>query len=233
MTNLLTVIPFTGFYESEHDAMIDDEINMTFETDDGGNHNIPDEMYMNGADYQAMHTEYARLYCAEFADAFNDKTGANIHLAFESLKSPKYYNFETDRIYAHITEPDALSLFEMSARDNHATLRVFIANRFTSRDGFASFYSNDLDVWMTKPFLSWDHNELETLILAVLSLSGADFDRDDSFRAHNLMDRARGNGRISSLVTDNIKPEVLAFADYQRESGEAQDFERWKGERKS
>ncbi|WP_218012891.1 hypothetical protein, partial [Streptococcus salivarius] len=34
-------------------------------------------------------------------------------------------------------------------------------------DGFISHYDNALDSWLAKPLQEWDHNEIETLLVAM------------------------------------------------------------------
>ena len=45
-------------------------------------------------------------------------------------------------------------------------LRQAIKERFTSRSGFISSYPNHLEDW--PPLEQWDHNELGTLLVALL-----------------------------------------------------------------
>ena len=44
-----------------------------------------------------------------------------------------------------------------------AKLKERIKERFSSRDGFMSFYSSDLGDW-PKELKDWDHNQLSTLL---------------------------------------------------------------------
>src|SRR5690606_26269592 len=88
-------------------------------------------------------------------------------LEFESLDSPREYNFCTDRIFCYIPLESAKRLFVISAKGNHKRLKEVIRERFTSRDGFISFYSNNLEEWLDKPLDQWDHNEIGTLLIAV------------------------------------------------------------------
>ena len=101
----------------------------------------------------------------------------SLGLEFEALDSPREYNFATDRIFAKIRLGMVRRLFAISAREGHATLSALIEDRFTSRSGFASYYPNALDDWLAKPLRDWDHNELGTLLRAVLQAAGADEDR--------------------------------------------------------
>ncbi len=57
---------------------------------------------------------------------------------------------------------------KISSALNSETLVKLIRERFTSRDGFCSFYSNDIDEWKEKEVTEWDEIELGTLLDAWL-----------------------------------------------------------------
>lgn len=98
----------------------------------------------------------------------------SIGLKFESMESPRYYNFETDRIFANVSQKTVRELFKLSKTDNHSTLAGILKNNCTSYDGFISHYSNKLTDWLEKPLLEWDANELRMLLLAVIEIKGLD-----------------------------------------------------------
>ncbi|MGX7874405.1 hypothetical protein ACVDG5_018085 [Mesorhizobium sp. ORM6] len=104
----------------------------------------------------------------------------SIRATFESMDSPREYNFTTDRLYAEIPLGMMQLLFRKSRTEKHATLAAVIAERFTSRDGFLSHYSRHLAEWLEKPLTDWDHNELGTLLIAVMRMSGIDPDDSDT-----------------------------------------------------
>lgn len=180
MEKKLIVIPFYGFYESIHSSNIDDAINSYYDPEGRGEpETMPDDFWEKFNGYHAICNDYSKSYVEHFTDKFNELTGLNIALEYESLKSPKYYNFETDRIYAHISLKDAQSLFDFV---NQGQLSATIKEKFTSRSGFISFYSNDVLEWLAKPLAEWDHNELYTLLLAAMAQEGQEdaFDFDIS-----------------------------------------------------
>ena len=217
---LITAIPFSGFYETWHGQIINDEIDSIFQDDTGETVDIPD-----GFEYQYDYGAMERAYSARYVLAFKDKLsedGIDIpSLEFEKLVSPKEYNFTTDRIFAYISPEDVLRLYKTV---DAAKLAECIKARFTSRSGFASSYSNDAGEWHAKPVLEWDHNELETLILAHMSMADIE---DDSLEAHELMEDDRGNGVIHNIVWDNLKPEgaimANAWHEKHRPNGEWRD----------
>lgn len=94
----------------------------------------------------------------------------SIGLQFESMDSPREYNFTTDRIFCHIPLKTVRALFKISKAENHERLKAAIYERHTSRSGFISFYGNDLESWLKKPLQEWDHNEIATLLNALAGI---------------------------------------------------------------
>jgi hypothetical protein len=101
---------------------------------------------------------YAQKYTKEFAYE------ASIDMTFDSMTSPKYYNFETDRIFCNIELSEVKRISSLVKRD---TLAKVIKDSFTSYDGFHSFYDNKLENWDTD-FSNWDCNEIGALIDAYI-----------------------------------------------------------------
>jgi hypothetical protein len=95
----------------------------------------------------------------------------SIRIKFESMDSPREYNFTTDRVYGEMPLAIVYLLFRRSRAEGHATLAKTIKDRFTSYDGFLSHYSNRFSEWLEKPLGDWDHNELGTLLIAALQLA--------------------------------------------------------------
>lgn len=115
----------------------------------------------------------------------------SIRATFESMDSPREYNFATDRVYAEIPLAVMRDLLRRSKAEKHVTLSAVIRERFTSRDGFISGYSNDLADWLENPLQDWDHNELGTLLIAAMRAAGQD--PDDSSVRHELYDSTVGD----------------------------------------
>ena len=162
--NVARVLDFPGFYESCLTSALDDAENMEAynlcethpELDEAKVH----EAFYEHSTYQTGFDHIARAY-VDWLNHVLDGTG--IELAFESMTSPREYNFTTDALYVTINDP--VRLF---ADTNVGSLNAVIAERFTSGPGFHSFYSNDPDDWRAKPLDEWDHNELGALLTAYL-----------------------------------------------------------------
>lgn len=139
------------------------------------------ELFFECMDYQKAHLRLAQ----EWVDSFDWWCKENIgtpekSFTFESMHSPREYNFTTDRVFAYVPHAVMEDLFKKSAATEHEKLEEVIKRLSTSRSGFISFYSNDLDEWLKKPLEEWDHNELMTLLQASLE-SSDEFPKDDGF----------------------------------------------------
>ena len=160
-------IPFAGFYESKYsgelDAVQERFVEYEVEKNPGLNPDIPNEALWHCADYGKAYDHIARAYVDHFNQYLIDEYELDLELTFESMRSPKSYNFETNRIFCEISEENVRKLREAVS---DPALRLAIKERFTSRSGFISSFPNHLEDW--PPLEQWDHNELGTLLVALL-----------------------------------------------------------------
>ena len=191
---MITTIPFSGFYYSLHDSALDSALESIFSDDSGNNRDSIVYAAQDAADWRIVQNRYAADYAAAFAAEFN------LPLQFESMKSPREYNFSTDIIYCTISAENAAWLFDTC---NKAILDKIARETFTSRDGFISFYSKDFTEWGN--ILAWDHNQLGVLIRAHVEEQNPDFDQWAEFE---LMESAQCNGRLENWIFES-NPEKL------------------------
>lgn len=183
---------FPGFYESVLDgghisSMVQD--NDDYEL--GG--------YLNDNDFEIEYDykEYKKDVMIEINDLFIEKVNEsakrycnveNLLMKNESseMVSPKYYNYETDRIYIKISVDGTkyAKFINTMFKKHRDTLEKFIKKNHTSYSGFHSFYSNAIDEWYKKR-LELDYNELGTVFEVLLDLNGEDLIYDISEIADN------------------------------------------------
>lgn len=160
-------IPFAGFYNSmfsdELDHVQERFVEYEVEKNPGLNPDIPNEALWHCADYGKAYDHIARAYVDQFNQYLIDEYELDLGLKFESMTSPREYNFQTDRIFCEISEENVRKLRSVVS---DPALRQAIKARFTSRSGFISSYPNHLEDW--PPLEQWDHNELGTLLVALL-----------------------------------------------------------------
>ena len=193
MADLITRVPFSGFYGTVWDSEIDNEMERFCEyeaeerqAEDG----IPKDLRLSESEYSDIlfrcfnvriaHEKIAECYVSAYSETVKDETGIDLRLRYESMSSPAYYNFETDRLFAYIPAKVVKALFALSKKEKHERLIKRIKETFTSRSGFISHYSNDIldDEWSC-PVTDWDHNQICTLIEAI----AGDIDESDHFES--------------------------------------------------
>lgn len=192
---MIMQIPFQGFYESQHSHELDREIESMFSDESGCDFN-PD--FVDRA-YGVADFGKARLYIAQkYAEYFSHKTG--IKCEFESLQSPREYNFETDRIFVTI---ELSELQRMRGEVSDPTFAGVLRELFTPCSGFIPHYSDCLDQWPDLP--EYDHNEAYALLLAYLYEMGLDDIESDfieSFCGNGGYGEALANDAMNALWTE-------------------------------
>lgn len=201
---MLTTIPFSGFYNSLHDQELDYELERMFadratgcQTNDALLHHALDVV-----DWGFVHHAYAKEYAEQFAWKFK------VQMTFESLQSPREYNFTTDRIFCEIPVREVHRIIGMVGLD---AISELARERFTSCSGF---YSPDIEDW--GQISTWDHNQVGTVMEALAA--GEDFDGGQEF---DLMEDPRGNGRLEEWLSHSEKMvRLLNIHDYLQDRRE-------------
>lgn len=198
MKTLETTIPFSGFYCSLHDSELDTALEQSFSDDSGA----PNDGILNHArdavEWRTVYEEYAREYCKRFAEEFKISG-----LKFDTLRSPKEYNFTTDRIFATLSIEE---LRTIRTRVNNTDFESVAREKFTSRSGFISFYSSDVSTW--GDLETWDHNQVGTLIEALANQENQNAQKFDVWTEHGLMESAMCNGKLDNWIFGS-NPEKL------------------------
>lgn len=131
-------IPFWGFYESIHDNNIDRAIESYYEDDQGNmSEENADAISMADVDWDSIRKEYCKRFVEELANR------SELDFEYSDMTSPKYYNFETDRLFAWLPKEQADRVRkEVEAYPEWAET---IKERFTDRSGFISNYDPDIN----------------------------------------------------------------------------------------
>lgn len=84
---------------------------------------------------------------------------------FTDMSSPRYYNFDTDRIYADVDlRDDWKEVMRAFIKDNYEWLKDRIKKDWTSYDGFMSFMENDIEEWSYYLFEELDERYISTML---------------------------------------------------------------------
>ena len=102
-------------------------------------------------DFKAYSLDVSKAYTKEIEGLFQKAFKGIVSLDFKELVSPREYNFTTDKIYANLNVDydmfweHFLSLIEKHKDD----VKLKLAEVWSSRSGFVSFLSTDLDTWLS------------------------------------------------------------------------------------
>ena len=130
---------FGGFYNSEHDQLIDGMLESYFCDENGQPQDLPDNI-----NYQNIFVEYSKQYLIALNTCLLDETGNDCLFHFERLDSPREYNFKTDSIYCAISNQNFKTLKKLFLADSQCI--KYINDTSRSRDGFISFYNGIANV---------------------------------------------------------------------------------------
>lgn len=107
-------------------------------------YNIPeDKCFEDFIDWNIYYQDIAKKYCDFVEGSLSDFVSS---INFESIQSPRFYNFSNDSINCEIEFND--SLVDQYILDNYDEFSQYIRDKYTSRDGFISFYENDASQWL-------------------------------------------------------------------------------------
>lgn len=199
----LAVIPFSGFYDSWHDQMLDDAMDQMFSNDQGSINTNIRWRASDACNWKKVHEKYAKEYAETFGQWLNIPS-----LEFDELRSPREYIFTTDRIFVRISSEDVKKIWD---RVDIAVFAKVCRQMFLSRSGFSSFYDPDWRTWGELEEL--DHNQLGALLEALAEVGG---DWDEA----RALEWARDNGQFDNWIYDAMKePErsrLFKIHDYLR-----------------
>lgn len=174
---MLVQIPFSGFYQSVHDMIIEDMHIDLFQDDNGGIDFEALDASLRNTNFISVFHKYAVEYVEHYAH--NLKHDSNISLDFvpsvlvSELISPREYNFTTDKIMAHLTDTTVKAIYSAVMSDND--LKQELADKMikvsTPRSGYVPFIST-LEFcadWENTPVTDWAPRYVEILLSVALS----------------------------------------------------------------
>ena len=192
---MLTTIPFQGFYNSIHSQEVARiwEYECEIFAEDAGE-NMPEwvsEIVWRDCDYSEIYDKYAAAYAESFCNWMEFDNAV-----FDGMESPREYNFETDRLFVHITRHDVAKLVRYvrnESANGWQDMRDLAKRQFTSRSGFISYYDPDIDAWGS--IAEWDHNQIGTLVeCAAIARNGGEW---GSMAEYKLIEHLDCNGDFS------------------------------------
>ena len=148
-------VPFAGFYYSVHDQALDGGLELINMGDCGEDRGI---LATDNVDWPSVRLAYVQAYLGKLSEAID------LPMSFAELVSPRFYNFETDGIFANIDMADIRSLHAKTMADPYLeqSFRDHVHRVLERRSGFIPFYSNNLDDW--GGLADWDEAQISVLI---------------------------------------------------------------------
>ena len=124
---------------------------------------------MGGVDpdkYDDAENEIGRLVTDFVYDALNDIfDNDEFDMAYGKTYHPRYYNYETDSVYMDFSYSDAWEDWALGfVTDNKDEFGKFLADKFTSRDGFISYTPNDWNDWLR----DWNEDDWRCVTALIL-----------------------------------------------------------------
>lgn len=99
-----------------------------------------------------------------------------VKLKFEGIDSPREYNFRNDIINIEVSGVNRRELIKY-LRDHAEDLAGYFEEVYTSRSGFISFHSNNIQDWITDLHEGFkDEHKLGGILSAILCTYGEDID---------------------------------------------------------
>lgn len=153
-TILLLPNDFQGFYESHLSNIIDsyEDSELSYLSDELFVEHKMDTKELDlyqylECDYTMARNSISMLYTETFVNLVSLSVSCPMidSIKYNSLESPRFYNFETDKLLVDI-DINELTLRNY-ARDNFTNFCKYLEDNFKSCDGFSSFYSYDSREW--------------------------------------------------------------------------------------
>lgn len=166
MSNQEFVCPlFSGFYNS----IFTPDFNVwdLFNGADNVDKDIVDYCIENAEVPQEYYDEVAKTYLEHMGNYIVEAV-PSIKMEYKELESPKYYNYETDRIIGTCNYNEVKEDIKSVLNKYPNILDFVVKKHFTSYSGFISFYSNNYKEW---DFDNLDHNQLMA-VMEVLTIIG-------------------------------------------------------------
>ncbi|NBW17762.1 MAG: hypothetical protein EBR82_58275 [Caulobacteraceae bacterium] len=227
MQKLSVKIPFAGFYESSHSALLDSWLEYEHEVLER-DYNVTAaqleklrDLFHGDILWQAVHVEYAKAYCTEIEKLIAAKTRGKftVNIEFEILTRSAYYANTTDGIYGLIPIEQLEAIREFILTNAGCSWLAFINSRCASRDGFVSFFSSNYSEWK-EDLNDWEEARLglllEFFIIHIIKDESIG-DIDDVLGGYSLMADYDSNGHISNWIWENASADFKEYVDNLRE----------------
>lgn len=182
-------------------------------------------------DYDTYRNDVADEFCNEIYGKFSE-LGFNVEIKFQSVSSPKFYNYSNDSINIEATfDVDQINQYLIYKVEQ---FRAYVKEKYTPCEGFISHYPNNSDDWHYNDAWSKDEHMAGSVFEFILlneEVDHSQFCIDTNIQCTNYNELIKGideeldelnndlmgpiveqinkaGGRIFGEVTDNIFFEI-------------------------
>lgn len=130
-------------------------------------------------DFDFDYRDYERRVATAFVNRLETELKQflpSIRIEFEQVRSPKYYNFTNDSIDIEV-KLNLRQLIKLIADRKEAAAQYF-KDVYTSRSGFMSFHSNDINDWLNVKYIK--ENTAHRVGALLECLCSIELDKDDT-----------------------------------------------------
>lgn len=179
MKRTLRIPCFPGFYETRFGALLNAE-QERYRSELHNQHGVPSELLeeldTSSAWIKGAHLAIATVYATCYLSFVKEATGLRFKLLNVCIRSPKEYNFTNDQLDVEVEIDGTTKQITDTVLDKmqnwRSELGWIIKNEHSSRSGFWSFMSNDIDEWIKK--ISYDTEDELYFDFAVFYLTHLD-----------------------------------------------------------
>lgn len=223
---------FIGFYESifnNSDDFLESENDLKDELKEKINKDIVFDVEYEYKDFNKYKSDVCNKFMEFYVDKIKDILPNyildNKDFLFEKIDnsivvvSPKYYNYESDSCYCDIeTNQRTLELIKNHTL-NLKGVNEYILKHFSSRDGFISFVSNDLDYWKSLDIMDYEQNMLISLLDMLLKLSDENSFNDINYDVLDCVEKYEYVEPLIYYKVDGGKYKHMNIDDFLKEYG--------------
>ena len=151
--------------------------------------------------------DYSEFYkqvgenCTKFVEKFFQELDLVDAIEFEGVYNPKFYNFTNDslNVKVDLSVKNTVNI-KKYIHDNLRAFEAYIAEKYTSYDGFASLHSNDYEIWINEYDEYIKHKHRLGAILDFICNIHPDFDEGEMTMA-GLQDVVLSSTNYNELTT--------------------------------
>jgi hypothetical protein len=165
---LSTKLPFAGFYNSIYsfDDYESEYIRENYSIHSDVSDSELTDLLSQNENINKYENEVSKAYADSFFDYLSEllETDIKPDFEFEQKTSPKYYNFETDKIYCKVSIKYLQCIIDKIGID---AIQKQSESELKSRSGFISFYDYDIGTW--GDLETWDYNQTSIILNAAIN----------------------------------------------------------------